>query len=640
MGLKMILGERKSRSSNQCFRVVIGCCAVLVILSIVLFISKQNARSAYESEISKIKESAEHLRELLRTEIEGKQALKAQINNIEDSIQQNNQIYADQQATIVEFNKKIEELQLLLDKQPNSLPQKVGVPAPHPLLESPPVNVPKIPLAPQIPPKVEPAEIPPVPVINNMGTTGTSSGTDIPARRQAVANAMKHAWDSYKEYAWGKDELQPLSKSYTNWLDLGLTIVDALDTLWIMGFKDDFWEARDWVRDHLSFERNRDVSFFETVIRELGGLLSAYELSKDPVFLEKAEDLATRLLPAFDTSSPVPHASVNLVTGRSSSPSWTGRNSILSEIGTVQLEFLYLAYHTHRPEFAIKPLRVFSHLDGLVKTKPGLYPLYVSPDHGGFSGSDYSVGALGDSFYEYELKLWLLTNKQADGYRRMYEESTLGMEEHLVKSSPSGYRYMSQIRNGRQQLRMEHLTCFSGGMFALGSVNQATSFPTEDIQLGADLTNTCHESYIRTATKIGPEAFEFITEEFQPVSNGKYYILRPEVVESYFVLWRTTKDPKYRDWAWSAFQAIETHCRTSAGYAGLRDVTSSNPQKDDTQQSFFLAETLKYLYLIFCDDDVIPLDNYVFNTEAHPLGIIREPLEFWPTEIATELILM
>lgn len=178
-----------------------------------------------------------------------------------------------------------------------------------------------------------------------------------------------------------------------------------------------------------------DISFFETVIRMLGGLLSAFEFSKDRMFLDKAEDLGKRLLHAFNSESGfIPYATVNLKTydsrslarsllgtfthqpitahrsGAARSPSWTGGASILSEIGTVQLEYLYLAYHTNNPEYAKKPLQVFKHLDSLRKTD-GLYPLYVNPRTGDFQGQDVSLGALGDSFYEYMLKLWLLTNK-------------------------------------------------------------------------------------------------------------------------------------------------------------------------------------------------------------------------------------
>ena len=131
-------------------------------------------------------------------------------------------------------------------------------------------------------------------------------------------------------------------------------MVDALDTLWIMNLRDEFTIARDWIADNLTFDKNRDISLFETTIRELGGLLSAYELSRDKMFLDKAEDLGQRLLLGFSDPSGIPHAAINLQTGKASSPNWIRDLSILSEMGTLQLEFLYLAYHTNNPEYAIK----------------------------------------------------------------------------------------------------------------------------------------------------------------------------------------------------------------------------------------------------------------------------------------------
>jgi len=455
-------------------------------------------------------------------------------------------------------------------------------------------------------------------------------------RKESVKEAFLHAWKSYKQYAWGKDELRPLSKSYSNWLDLGVTIVDSLDTLWIMGLHDEFNEARDWVRDHLRFDKNMGISFFETIIRELGGLLSAYEFSRDKVFLDKAEDLGARLLKAFGNNV-LPASGINLATGAITT-TWTGSRSILAEVGTIQLEFLYLAYHTGKPEYAEKALKVFDVLDKLQKPYPGLYPLYLNRD-GQFSSNEISVGGLGDSFYEYELKLWLLTGKQANGYKRMYAESAKGITDYLVKKSPSGYRYIGNLVNGNTQERMEHLTCFAGGMFALGAATNATKNPEADMSVGKDVTETCYQSYNRSKWKLGPESFGMAkSNEFQPAGQSSYYILRPEVVESYFVLWRTTKDQKYRNWAWEAFVAINSFCKTEAGFAGLRSVTSPSLQLDDVQQSFFLAETLKYLYLIFSDDSVIPLDKYVFNTEAHPLGVITEPHDLWPNGLGKHLL--
>jgi mannosyl-oligosaccharide alpha-1,2-mannosidase len=121
--------------------------------------------------------------------------------------------------------------------------------------------------------------------------------------------------------------------------------------------------------------------------------------------------------------------------------------------------------------------------------------------------------------------------------------------------------------------------------------------------------------------------------------DGDTKILNSETVESYFVMWRLTHEQKYRDWAWEAFLAIEKNCRVDGGYAGLNDVSNNFGGNDNLQQTFFLAETLKYLYLIFSDDSVIPLDKYVFNTEAHPLGIIETDITKWPKGLSDLMIM-
>ena len=166
-------------------------------------------------------------------------------------------------------------------------------------------------------------------------------------------------------------------------------------------------------------------------------------------------------------------------------------------------------------------------------------------------------------------------------------------------------------------------------MFALGAVTSPDPARTaRDLELGRQLTRTCYEFWHRQPTGIAPELVNFVAgADFKTPGNAKHYLLRPETVESLFVLYRTTGDPIYQDWGWEIWQSIEKHCRGPNGYHGLRDVTNANnPGDDNTQQSFFLAETLKYLYLLFSPTDLIPLDKYVFNTEAHPLGIITSGL--------------
>ncbi len=198
----------------------------------------------------------------------------------------------------------------------------------------------------------------------------------------------------------------------------------------------------------------------------------------------------------------------------------------------------------------------------------------------------------------------------------------------LIGKSAGGLTFAGEYSNGNLNQKMGHLACFSGGMFALTAitVDKLSDEERNDFsKLALDITNTCHESYVRSPTHIGPETFHFNqnNEAVALSHNEKYYILRPEVVEAYFYSWRLTKDNKYREWAWDAAQSIEKYCRTDSGYSGLRNVYDTNGinNLDDVQQSFFFAETLKYLYLIFSDDNTIPFDKYVLNTEAHPFFI-------------------
>ena len=157
-------------------------------------------------------------------------------------------------------------------------------------------------------------------------------------RAAAVKGAMQHVWSNYKKHAWGRDELKPRSaQGQDNWAGVGMTLVDSLDTLFVMGMMDEFKEATEWVRTSLDFNKHMSISVFETTIRALGGLLAAYDLSKEKVFLDKAKDLGDRLAPAFDTPSGIPRASIVLATGQSSNPGWTGGSSILAELGTLQV---------------------------------------------------------------------------------------------------------------------------------------------------------------------------------------------------------------------------------------------------------------------------------------------------------------
>ena len=217
----------------------------------------------------------------------------------------------------------------------------------------------------------------------------------------------------------------------------------------------------------------------------------------------------------------------------------------------------------------------------------------------------------------------------------MYDESASAIAEKMVKqTSPHKLWYFAELTSPTGSAvaeKMDELACFAaGGMFGYGA--HGATFDRDRV-IASEVASFCHEMWHRTASGIAPEWVSCANKEhdLEPGSGGNHYLLRPETIETYFYMWRLTKDPKYRDWAWEAFEAIEKACRVeSGGYSGIRDVTAKNGGvKDDLQQSFFLAETLKYFYLVFSDDDTVNLDNVVLGTEAHPLSIFKEPVSEW-----------
>lgn len=202
-------------------------------------------------------------------------------------------------------------------------------------------------------------------------------------RQRAVRDAFKHAWKGYKEFAWGHDHLKPISKGwliidilikhyyftkinnlyrfvgYSEWMECGLTIVDSLDTMLIMNLKEEFAEAREWVKESLNFEKDVFVNLFETTIRVLGGLLTAFHFTGDDLFKVKAEDIGDRLMGAMTAPSPIPYSDVNLKTKEAKQPGWGGESS-LSEVTTIQLEFRDLSRITKNDTFEVSFYKLIS----------------------------------------------------------------------------------------------------------------------------------------------------------------------------------------------------------------------------------------------------------------------------------------
>uniref|UniRef100_A0A673MX44 alpha-1,2-Mannosidase n=1 Tax=Sinocyclocheilus rhinocerous TaxID=307959 RepID=A0A673MX44_9TELE len=432
------------------------------------------------------------------------------------------------------------------------------------------------------------------------GATGHEpADPDVKAKRAKIKEMMQFSWDNYKRYAWGSNELRPVSKqghSSNLFGSLkGATIVDALDTLYIMEMYDEFEAATEWVEMNLDFNMNAEISVFEVNIRFVGGLLSAYYLSGKEVFRRKAVELGEKLLPAFKTPTGIPWALLNLKSGIGRNWPWaSGGSSILAEYGTLHLEFMHLSELSGRPVFAEKVMNIRKVLNRLDKPQ-GLYPNYLNPNSGQWGQHHVSVGGLGDSFYEYLLKAWLMSDKTDEEGKKLYYDALQAIEKNLIRKSSGGLTYIAEWKGGLLEHKMGHLTCFAGGMIALGADGGPDDKTGHQMELAAEIARTCHESYARTSMKLGPEAFRFDggVEAIATRQNEKYFILRPEVIETYMYMWRFTHDPKYRQWGWEAVQALEKYCRVEGGYSGVRDVYANTPNHDDVQQSFYLAETLK-----------------------------------------------
>ncbi|KAL0259680.1 mannosyl-oligosaccharide alpha-1,2-mannosidase [Diplodia seriata] len=473
---------------------------------------------------------------------------------------------------------------------------------------------------------------------------------------------------------------------------LGWIIVDSLDTMMIMNLTEQLSAARLWVSRNLDYDQDQDVNTFETTIRMLGGLLSAHYLAKelpgvasrrDYIYLSKAVDLAGRLLGAYDSPSGIPYASIDLRTGRGIRSHADGGASSTAEATTLQLEMKYLSNITGNGVYWRKAEKVMKAVDDNA-AEAGLVPIFVDPNSGRFTSREIRLGSRGDSYYEYLIKQYLQTSAQEPIYATLWREALSGIQQHLIIPTKNAkLNLVAELPRGvggPLSPKMDHLVCFLPGTIALGATGGIPEAdarklpdwtPEKDAQmtLARELTKTCWGMYEVTKTGLAPEIvwFEAGAAVLQPgdvpplakSSDDEalwqrdytikpldaHNLQRPETVESLFMMWRITRDPVYREWGWRIFKAFEEHTAVeggAGGYSSVNDVNAVPPPMRDNMESFWLAETLKYLYLLFSPDDLLPLDKVVFNTEAHvfprmelasflALGITLQELSFGET---------
>ncbi|RSL93441.1 hypothetical protein CDV31_014711 [Fusarium ambrosium] len=467
------------------------------------------------------------------------------------------------------------------------------------------------------------------------------------SRQKAVRDEFLRSYKSYKQYAWMKDELTPISATgkdtFGGW---AATLVDSLDTLWIMDLKEEFSEAAQAAAT-LNWGETHDgaVNLFETTIRHLGGLLSAYELSREEVLLKKAVELGEMLYVAFDTPNRLPGFWLNFEDARTGKQV-AGVHDPSASPSSLVMEFTKLSQLTGDPKFYDATDRVTQFLVRIQNNTrlPGMWPLCLNFQNEQANDNTFSLGALADSLYEYLPKMHALLGGLDANYESMYRIASDTVIKHLL------YRPMLpekddilfsgdvHVNDDRVELVTEsqHLTCFAGGMFSLAGKLLSIE---EHVNIGERLARGCGWAYKAFPTGMMPEIFNLVScptlepceyekerwvPEKENLSPGfrnardPRYILRPEAIESIFIMYRITADPQWQDMAWDMFQAIVRYTTTQHANAAIEDVTNTETAQTDSMESFWLSETLKYFYLIFSPPDLVNLDEYVLNTEAHP----------------------
>lgn len=439
-----------------------------------------------------------------------------------------------------------------------------------------------------------------------------------------VRQMFYHAYDNYMMYAFPHDELKPLTKTFTDSLsELGnlklehlpqeyngsaLTLIESLSSLVILGNHTEFEKAVLWLSENLSFDVDARINLFECNIRVLGGLVSAHILATDSTnrltkgtyrnqLLVLAEELGRRFLPAFDTPTGLPYAWINLKYGVMEDEITETSTSCC---GSLLLEMGALSHLTGDPRFESAALRALHKLWSM-RSSLNLLGTTLDVETGEWIEHSSGIGAGVDSFYEYLLKSHILFGREE--LWRMFQPAYTAVQKYF-RHGP--WYHEADMRTGRATYwQLTSLQAFWPGLQVLvGDVAAA---------------NLSHREFFYVWQKFGvlPERYLLDHQMLHPTE--KYYPLRPELAESTFYLYQATKDPWYLQVGESIVESLSLHTRVEGGFASIRDVTTM--ELEDHQHSFFLAETCKYLYLLF-DDSFLVDRNYIFTTEGHPLPVL------------------
>lgn len=430
---------------------------------------------------------------------------------------------------------------------------------------------------------------------------GQSNSTITDQEKSRLAEQVKaeflHAWNGYKKYAWGHEHLKPLSKTYLDWHKESLltTAVDALDGLILFGFKEEAEETREYIIKNLSFDKDIPVKNFEITIRFLGGLISSYQLTGDERLLTLADVLGTRLLPAFNSPTGMPYVYVNLKTGAVS-----GNISNPAEIGTLLIEFGSLSKLTGKKIYYDKAKRALVEIYNR-RSPLGLVGEWINVETGEWTDSSSHISAMIDSYYEYLVKGWLLFDDK--DCERMWQTSIGALNKYVAHEAPSGlwYGHANMFTGEREETWFGALDAFFPATLALAG----------DLKRAKSLQESCYKMW--NVAGIEPDQLDYVQMK---VAKPRYH-LNPEIIESAYYLYKYTNDSRYLEMGKTFLENLIKYCRTDEGYAALKNVETK--EKMDAMDSYFLAETLKYLYLLFAPPEILDFNKVIFNTEAHPI---------------------
>ncbi|KAE9401839.1 glycoside hydrolase family 47 protein [Gymnopus androsaceus JB14] len=456
--------------------------------------------------------------------------------------------------------------------------------------------------------------------------------------QSAVKEIFQQSYAAYATFAFGSDELLPVAPpSFVDDLNgWGATIADALGTMIIMGLDDLFDQALDFISKvdfNQSAVPDQNTDLFETTIRYVGGMLSAYELTgkQHEILVTQTKALVDKM--AFAWALPNQTIPFGVI--------FFNNNSIVNDItnvaeaGTLDLEWSRLSLYTGNQTYTDLTVGAVVTMANSPGPFPGLIPQLIDPNDAEFVDDFITWGGGTDSYLEYLIKYARLSNTDDNLFADTWHAAVDSSIKVLMRTSTVGnHTYLADWNAGEILLEGSHLACYMAGNWILGGklLNNETI-----VDIGLALNDGCWNTYASTATGIGPETFEFIAADgtFSVPDEGELdfynehgfwitasdYVQRPEVLESNFYAWRATGDTKYLDRAASAIKSFQDFLTTPesdgiTAYAGLNDVNDISGGLQDETQTFWFAEVLKYLYLTFDDPENISLDNYVFNTEC------------------------